>query len=59
MEEACPSPIAYYCGGVGDGVVSSLKYWGDALVTSDPVHRGSSSVTLKRGVAVDASVTAC
>ena len=41
-------PVACYCGGVGDGVVPSLKYWGDALVTSDPVRRGSSSVTLKR-----------
>ena len=52
-EAACPSPVACYCGGVVDGVVPSLKYYGDASVTSDPVRLGSSSVILKRGVAVD------
>ena len=26
----------------------SLKYWGDALVTSDPVRHGSSRATSKR-----------
>ena len=59
MEAACPSPIACYCGSVVDGVVPSLKYWGDAPVTSDPVRRGSSSVSLKRGVAVDVPITVC
>ena len=55
-EAACPSPVARCCDGVVDGVVLSLKYWGNAPVTSVPVRRGGSSVCLKRGVAVNALV---
>jgi hypothetical protein len=59
MEAACPSPVACCCGGMVDGVVLSLKYWGDAPVTSVHVHLGGSSVCLKWGVKVDTPVIMC
>ena len=39
---ACPSPAACHCGGVVGGAVLSSVHWGDALVTPDPMRRGSS-----------------
>ena len=58
-EAACPSPVAYYYDGMVDGVVLPLKRWSNVPVTSELVRRGSSSASLKRGVAVDVPVTVC
>ena len=41
-EAACPSLAACHCSGMVGGVVLSSVHWSDALVTPDPVRRGSS-----------------
>ena len=39
--------------------VLSLIHWGDALVTPDPVRRGSSSDSLTQGMAGDVPIAVC
>ena len=58
-EVACPSPIAYYYGGMVNGAVLSLMHWSNAPVTPDLVRCGRSSDGLVQGMADDVRVAVC